>query len=98
VKTVDQPWLREPVPEIVEIISVKRTAELTSLSPRQQDRLEQAGLFPASIHLGPPGKRTRKGRALHEVVAWNRYRLSERDGRIARQAGGASAVIGNLPK
>jgi hypothetical protein len=79
--TPAQPWLKEPVPDIVEIISVKRAAELTSLSPRQQDRLEAAGLFPASIPLGPAGTRCRKGRALHEVLRWNRERLLERDRR-----------------
>ena len=58
------------------------TAQLTSLSPRQQDRLEADGRFPKSIKLGH-GRNGRKGRVLQEIVDWSRARLAERDGEAA---------------
>ena len=54
------------------------SAQITSLSPRQQDRLEAKGRFPKSVKLGQ-GRNGRKGRVLKEVVDWNRARIAERD-------------------
>jgi len=60
------------------IIPPSVSTQLTSLSPRQQDRLEHQGRFPRSIKLGE-GRNARKERVLEEVLAWNRARIAERD-------------------
>jgi predicted DNA-binding transcriptional regulator AlpA len=87
-----RPWLQEPTPVVVEIISKRRTKELTSLSERQQDRLEALGLFPQSIKLGV-GKNARTGRALHEVLAWNRWKLAQRDARASSAVSDQLTII-----
>jgi predicted DNA-binding transcriptional regulator AlpA len=71
-------WELEPVPEFIEFLSPQKTYEVTTLSPRQQDRLEAEGKFPKKIKLGV-GKNGRTARAKHEIAAWNRARLAERD-------------------
>jgi predicted DNA-binding transcriptional regulator AlpA len=62
----------------VAFISTKVSQQITTLSPRQQDRLEAEGRFPKSIKLGS-GRNGRKARSLAEVLEWNRARLRERD-------------------
>jgi len=62
------------------IVSPKKTKEITSLSERQQDRLEAEGRFPRSVRLGV-GRNARKGRVLAEILEWNRARIAEREGR-----------------
>ncbi len=66
-------------PEVT-FISPRASKELTSLSERQQDRLEAEGRFPRSVKLGT-GRNGRKARVLAEVLEWNRARIAERDAR-----------------
>ncbi len=66
----------------VKFISPARASEITSLSPRQLDRLEAAGRFCGSVKLGF-GRNGRKGYPEDEVFAWTRARLAERDERAA---------------
>ena len=54
------------------------SAQITSLSTRQQDRLEANGRFPRSVKLGN-GRNGRKGRVLKEIIDWNQARIAERD-------------------
>ena len=61
--------------EDVAIVSPKRCMAITSLSMRQQDRLEAMGKFPRSIRLGE-GRNARKGRLLSEILDWNRARIA----------------------
>jgi predicted DNA-binding transcriptional regulator AlpA len=63
------------------IIAPKFSTQITSLSPRQQDRLEAQGKFPKSIKLGS-GRNGRKGRVLAEILEWNRARIAERNGGV----------------
>jgi predicted DNA-binding transcriptional regulator AlpA len=56
--------------------------QITSLSVRQQDRLEADGRFPRSVKLGS-GRNGRKGRVLKEIIDWNQARIAERDGEAA---------------
>ena len=62
----------------VRLIAPKISQQITSLSVRQQDRLEAQGRFPRSVRLGS-GPNGRKGRLLAEVLAWTRARIAERD-------------------
>ncbi len=66
----------------VAFVDARRTKEITTLSPRQQDRLEAAGRFPRAIKLGH-GRNGRKARVLQEGLDWNRARIAERDWRAA---------------
>lgn len=62
----------------VELISSRICHQITTLSPRQQDRLEAEGRFPRSVKLGS-GRNGRKARVKQEVIAWVRDRVAERD-------------------
>jgi predicted DNA-binding transcriptional regulator AlpA len=73
--TIDLPTSLAREVEGVAIISPKRCSTITSLSTRQQDRLEAAGKFPRSIRLGE-GRNARKGRLLSDVLDWNRARIA----------------------
>jgi predicted DNA-binding transcriptional regulator AlpA len=64
------------------LVAPKVSQQITSLSPRQQDRLEAQGRFPRSVKLGT-GPNGRKGRLLAEILDWNRARIAERDGGAA---------------
>jgi predicted DNA-binding transcriptional regulator AlpA len=64
----------------VKFISPRRASDLTSLSMRQLDRLEDVGKFPLSIKLGE-GRNGRKAYVEHEVLEWNCARLAERNAR-----------------
>jgi predicted DNA-binding transcriptional regulator AlpA len=75
-------FLNQPPETAVAFADAKRTKEITTLSPRQQDRLENEGRFPRSIKLGS-GRNGRKARVLQEVIDWNRARIAERDGQAA---------------
>ena len=66
--------------EAVAFASPKQCQTITTLSPRQQDRLEQQKKFPRSIKLGE-GRNSRKVRVLSEVLAWNADHIAERNGR-----------------
>jgi predicted DNA-binding transcriptional regulator AlpA len=57
------------------------STQITSLSARQEDRLEAAGRFPKAVKLGR-GRNGRKGRVLKEVVDWSRARIAERDKKV----------------
>jgi predicted DNA-binding transcriptional regulator AlpA len=59
------------------LVAPKVSAQITSLSVRQQDRLEADGRFPRSVLLSS----NRKARVLSEVLAWNAARVAERDAR-----------------
>jgi len=63
----------------VTLISPKTSSRISSLSPRQEDRLEAQGKYPRSVRLGI-GPNSRKARVLGEVLDWNRARIAERDG------------------
>ena len=54
--------------------------QITSLSPRSQDRREAEGTFPRAVKLG---EGRRKARVLQEIIDWNRARIAERDGEAA---------------
>lgn len=66
----------------IRLLSPKQVRELTSLSERQQDRLEAFGKFPRSVKLGA-GRNARKGRVETEIIAWMAARIAERDGEAA---------------
>lgn len=70
-------------------IPPKIVTQITSLSPRSQDRLEAEGRFPRSVRLGP-GINGRKGRVLQEVLDWNDDRIAEREQRQRAAAHTAS--------
>ena len=59
------------------LISPAVSEQITSLSARQQDRLEAEGKFPKSTKIGP-GRNGRKARVLQEIIEWNRARIAER--------------------
>ncbi len=67
------------VPTDLTFIDNHQQSAITTLSPRQHDRLEADRRFPRSIKLGD-GKNSRKVRILQEVLDWNRDRIAERDG------------------
>ena len=69
-------------PADLTFVSPRATKEITSLSTRQQDRLEADGRFPRSVKLGE-GRNGRKARVLAEVLEWTRARIAERDGQAA---------------
>ena len=62
----------------VTIVPPAVSQQITSLSPRTQDRLEAENRFPRSVKLGS-GRNGRKGRVLGEIIDWNRTRVAERD-------------------
>ena len=60
---------------VMRIISKRELKELVLYSPQHIARLENAGLFPKRVRLGP----NRVGWVLDEVLAWLDERLANRD-------------------
>ncbi len=59
------------------LVSPAFSQQITSLSPRQQDRLEAQGKFSKSTKIGQ-GRNGRKARVLREIIEWNRARIADR--------------------
>ena len=63
----------------IKFISTRQTRDITTLSPREQQRRAKEGRFPKPVKLGE-GPNGRIAFVESEILEWNAQRLAERDG------------------